>query len=268
MTITNELRRPLVEADGLGTFVTSLTIADGTHNQHASIIRLIRDNRPDLEEFGRVGFENQPFETAGGTQRREIAQLNEQQATLLMTYLRNNEQVRSFKKALVKAFYEMAQQLTQRSPMSEDDIVAQALQITSARVKALEAKVQQDEPKVTYVDTFVADEDLITIRTLASDLKIGESELRELLISKRWIYRQSASRWSNKEGRKVMVHRYSAMADKKDYFQAVMNHEAPRFKDEVMHTLKVTSAGAAAITGLVTRIRTDRALLPDDELTA
>ena len=75
----------------------------------------------------------------------------------------------------------------QRSPMTEDDIVAQALQITSARIKALESKVQQDAPKVDYVDTFVADEDLITIRTLASDLKISENELRSILLERKWI---------------------------------------------------------------------------------
>lgn len=255
MNNTLETRRPLVEVDGHGAFVTSLTIAEQTGNQHASVMRMIRDNNNDLSEFGRVGFENRPFETAGGTQRREIAQLNEQQATLLMTYLRNNEQVRNFKKNLVKAFYEMAQQLTQRSPMSEDDIVAQALQITSARVKALESKVEQDAPKVDYVDTFVADEDLISLRTLASDLKVGENELRALLVDKKWIYKQESSRYSEKKARKVPVYRYSATADKKNYFHAVLAHDAPRFKGEVMHTLKITPQGAVAITRLVSGIR-------------
>lgn len=33
--------------------------------------------------------------------------LNEQQATLLITYLRNTKPVRAFKKELVKAFFEM-----------------------------------------------------------------------------------------------------------------------------------------------------------------
>jgi len=256
MSTTPETRRSLVEADELGAFVTSLTIAEHTRNQHASVLRIIRDNSSDLNEFGRVGFEIQPFETVGGTQRREVAQLNEQQATLLITYLRNNEHVRTFKKELVKAFYAMAQQLnTQRSPMSEDDIVAQALQITSARVKALESKVQQDAPKVDYVDTFVADEDLITIRTLASDLKTGENELRAVLLDRKWIYKQESSRWSEKEQRKKPIYRYSAMADKKNYFHAVLVHDAPRFKGEVMHTLKLTPAGAVAVTRLITQLR-------------
>ena len=254
--------RRIVEADGLDTYVTTLTIAEGTDNQHKSVIRLVRDNLTDLQEFGRVRFENAPFGTAGGIQNREVAQLNEQQATLLLTYMRNNDQVRTFKKHLVWAFYEMAQQIntTQRSPMSEDDIVAQALQITSARVKALEAKVKQDAPKVDYVETFVADEDLLSLRTIASDLRIGETQLREMLVQKKWIYRQTSSRWSGTQGRTITVNRYSAMADKKQYFQAVLQHDVPRFKGEVMHTLKVTPAGATAIARLVKSLRAGSAI--------
>jgi hypothetical protein len=37
--------------------------------------------------------------------------LNEQQATLLMTYLRNSEKVRNFKKRLVKEFYRMREEI-------------------------------------------------------------------------------------------------------------------------------------------------------------
>ena len=91
--------------------VSSTAIAEGIGREHESVIKLIRRNLGDFEEFGGVGFEIRPFETAGGTQNREIALLNEQQATLLMTYMRNNEVVRAFKKRLVRAFYEMAQRV-------------------------------------------------------------------------------------------------------------------------------------------------------------
>lgn len=39
--------------------------------------------------------------------------MNEQQATLLITYLRNTEPVKQFKSDLVKAFFEMREELTQ-----------------------------------------------------------------------------------------------------------------------------------------------------------
>ncbi|OBA52341.1 antA/AntB antirepressor family protein [Corynebacterium sp. EPI-003-04-2554_SCH2473622] len=70
---------------------TSLVIAEGTGNDHASIIKLVRGNIADFEEFQRVGFQIRPFETAGGVQKRSVAVLNRDQALLLITYMRNNE---------------------------------------------------------------------------------------------------------------------------------------------------------------------------------
>lgn len=90
---------------------TSIVLAENTDNTHQAILRLLNKYRKDFEFFGRVGFEIQPFETEGGTQRRQIAFLNEQQATLLVTYCKNTEIVRKFKVILVKAFYDMRQQL-------------------------------------------------------------------------------------------------------------------------------------------------------------
>lgn len=121
------------------------------------------------------------------------------------------------------------------------------------KVLELETRAAEDAPKVIYVDTYVTDADLISLRTIAGSLNIQESLLREMLIEKRWIYRETATRWSEKKQAKVEVHRYSAHADKKRYFRPVEVHDAPRFRNEVMHTLKVTPMGAEAIARLVGR---------------
>ncbi len=98
----------LVDRDEQGNaFTTSLVIADGTGNEHRAVLQLVKNNIKDFEEFGRVAFEMQPFKTAGGVQERKVALLNREQATLLMTYMRNNDVVRDFKKRLVRAFSEM-----------------------------------------------------------------------------------------------------------------------------------------------------------------
>ena len=86
---------------------TSLAIAAGTENTHESVIKLVRKYVEDLQEFGAFGFEIQK----SGGRPTEVAYLNEPQATLLITYLRNSETVRRFKIALVKAFYEMRDRL-------------------------------------------------------------------------------------------------------------------------------------------------------------
>lgn len=96
--------------DGGRPTTTSLIIAHGTQLEHASVMKLIRNNLADFEEFGRVGFEIQSFSTAGGVQRREVATVNEEQATLLLTYMRNTDVVRQFKKELVRAFWSMRRQ--------------------------------------------------------------------------------------------------------------------------------------------------------------
>lgn len=97
-------------------FTTSRIIAESTGNTHQAMLKLVRGYLEDFEAFGRVGFEIQSFETNGGTQKREIAILNEQQATLLVTYCKNTEVVRKFKVALVKAFYEMRAHLQPQCP--------------------------------------------------------------------------------------------------------------------------------------------------------
>lgn len=95
---------------------TSLIIADHCQYDHASVLKLVRNHVEDLEEFGRVRFEIQPFETAGGVQQREISILNEQQATFLITLMNNNQIVLQFKKALVKAFFQMRDALRLDQP--------------------------------------------------------------------------------------------------------------------------------------------------------
>ncbi len=88
--------------------VSSLDIALGVQIQHKNILALIRKNISDFEPFGRVAFETLPFETKGGIQYKELVLLNERQATLLFTYMRNKPLVKRFKIALVKQFYEMS----------------------------------------------------------------------------------------------------------------------------------------------------------------
>lgn len=72
-----------------------------------SIQRLIRNYKQDLECFGKLGFELQKIAKTN----KKIYFLNEQQATLLLTYMKNSESVRNAKKVLVFAFYQMKEKL-------------------------------------------------------------------------------------------------------------------------------------------------------------
>lgn len=95
-------------------FTTSEVIANGTNSSYRSVQRLIEKYQKDLSEFGKVRFEITPLKESKTKQNRKIYLLNEQQTTLLMTYMKNTPVVREFKKALVKEFFEMRKFIMER----------------------------------------------------------------------------------------------------------------------------------------------------------
>lgn len=99
---------------------TSSIISLGVQTEHRAVLQLIKKYIDDLKTFGNVLFETESFKTTGGTQKREIAILNEPQTTLLLTFFKNTEIVRKFKIALVQKFYELREQLYDKSVQHED----------------------------------------------------------------------------------------------------------------------------------------------------
>lgn len=182
---------------------TSLIVAEGTCNEHASVLRLIRDNLSDFEEFGRVGFEIRPFVTAGGPQRRQIAVLNEQQATLLLTYLRNTPTIRDFKKRLVRAFYELKQQRDAMPAIPRS--YAEALRAHADAVERAERAEHQVEelidPAAAWLGLEEADGDYEVAdaaKILSRDPRIiiGEIRLFQFMAEQRWVFRnERTDRW-------------------------------------------------------------------------
>lgn len=180
---------------------TTLAIAEGTGIEHKAVIQLARTYLPDLEEFGRVTFEMRPFETAGGTQRREVAVLNEQQSTLLLTYMRNSEIVRAFKKRLVKEFWQMAERL--RGQPAIPQTLPEALRLAAEAIErneklALENKAQAEAldeaaPKVQALELISAGKDSLTLTQAAKVLGVKISELTTRMHAEGWIYRQNGT---------------------------------------------------------------------------
>jgi hypothetical protein len=91
-------------------YTTSEIIAECAEVQHHTITRLVRENKIDFEALGILGFKIHKLDKRG--QPKKIYILNEQQATLLITYLKNTEPVRRFKMNLVRAFFEMREELS------------------------------------------------------------------------------------------------------------------------------------------------------------
>ena len=94
-------------------YTTPEVIAANTGIKRRSVIDLIVRNKEELEQFGILRFEIVKINGRG--RPRKIYHLNEQQATLLLTFLDNTPQIKAFKVALVKQFYEMRDELTKRN---------------------------------------------------------------------------------------------------------------------------------------------------------
>lgn len=157
-----EPQKSLVHRDDNGQpATTSYIIAEGTNSQHRAILQLVKQNLSDFEEFGGVAFEMQPFETAGGTQKRTVAVLNREHAMLLMTYMRNTDIIRDFKKRLIRAFTELERRAQQPQFELPQDYVS-ALRELAASVEAREVaereaarsakRLEMAAPKVAKAD--------------------------------------------------------------------------------------------------------------------
>ena len=91
-------------------YTLSSIISDNAEITHHAVKEQIRKHLAELEKFGKVAFKMTPLES--GQSKRDYV-LNEQQATLLITFLRNTAPVISFKLALVKAFFELRNEVVE-----------------------------------------------------------------------------------------------------------------------------------------------------------
>ena len=88
-------------------FTDSMILAEGAGVEHRAVIQLISNHKDDLEEFGKVTFQMLPSPDSATGQKMKICRLNEQQATFLISLMKNTKPVVAFKKELVRQFFRM-----------------------------------------------------------------------------------------------------------------------------------------------------------------
>lgn len=139
--------------------VSHRVIAEHTENNQRSLRLLIDKHFDDFKDFGEVGFEIHTLQTSGGAQEAKTYYLNEQQATLLMTYMQNTPIVRKFKKALVKAFYQLKAKSAMMSESAPLWLISKALETMLTQQASILMLLEQklrDEPVVNrefiYID--------------------------------------------------------------------------------------------------------------------
>lgn len=150
--------------------VDSRLIAERLGIQHKNLLATIKKYADDFKEFGHLAFETQAITHAvsGKTNQEIFAHVNEAQATLLMTYSKNTEQVRRCKLDLVKAF-EKAKA-----------IIATVIPAQSDRIKELELELQLRQLDSTML-TLHGAEVVLTLRGLKDQVVRGEVPVTEIV---------------------------------------------------------------------------------------
>ena len=142
-------------------------IAKGMKQQHASTIKLVRKHADKLAKFGEIRFQIR-FNTKGKS--TEFAYLNERQAALLISFMRNSESVSDFKVALVEEFYRMR------------DVLFQCEHNLWQQMQALVAKEVESKTKASFGSHLM----LVRKREIAylkDELERLESEIQPELLN-------------------------------------------------------------------------------------
>lgn len=185
----------IIIKDGVAV-VDTITIAEGVQVQHKNILELIRKYLPDFEAFGPVAFETRkgkPLPQGGFAKATEVAWLNEDQTTLLFTFLKNTEIARKLKIRLVKAFREAREEIArlQQTPALPDftnpAIAARAWAEQYEKNQALQAQILLEAPKVQAAEDFLKSDGDHIIRKVAKALGVGVRFLYDWLRQKKII---------------------------------------------------------------------------------
>lgn len=200
-------------------------ISVGVNYPHKNVIALCRKHIESLKKFGGVEFIIQPFETAGGTQKREVAILNEDQATLLMALMQNNETVVAFKVRLIQAFRDCRNELAKAkavpalpdySNLSKLQILHMAIESEEQRIatekqnEELTKRLQLAAPKVSAYNDLIDDQGTYNATAVAKILHMKRCDLFTWFKSNQVAYLQKDgwlpySTWEKKQWALVKI---------------------------------------------------------------
>lgn len=237
------------QSDSGSLVVTSETIAEGTGVEHRAVLQTLTKYAEDFESFGKLAFEMRP-----GYNNSQIrtALLNEQQASLLMTYQRNTERVRRFKIALVDAFYKMAQQLTTSTrALSFEEKMLEVMGTLQAKVTAQHEQLAIAAPKAASFDTFLNAAGDYDVRDAAQllhrehGIDIGRTRLFAWLRENKWIDR-SGRPYQNRVDRGLIRLKASTFKFARTNGEEQLAKPQVRITAKGLHALRIELGGGTA----------------------
>jgi len=156
-------------------------IAEKTDNLEKSVRNIITKYKSDFEEFGQVHFKNATVRNSVGAVNEQITYfLNEQQSTLLLTYLKNSKMVREFKKTLVRDFFELKNVL-EKSPQAQLSELQETLDFIDIFEKFSEKTKGKSNLELLKLDSFLKKSDKKSVLDILNlDLKNSYFSVSEL----------------------------------------------------------------------------------------
>ena len=218
------MQNNIIEIQDNKLVISHRVIAELTQNQEKTISRLIRNHLESLELFGKVGFEIHPIKNAKNKVNQEKTYfLNEPQATLLLTFMRNNEIVINFKVRLVQDFYKMKEILQNQKPQIQETE-------TDRNIKALKSAIEilrvNEASKILMLETLYKDLGLntnylpkysdenysVSLSSLLKKFNVGMSanKFNKILIEKGFLEiltRKSSKTKENDKGEKIPIYK-------------------------------------------------------------
>ena len=211
-----------INKDGVAV-VDSVTIAEGVQVQHKNVVELIRKYTPDFEAFGPIAFETRkgkPLPQGGFAKATEIAWLNEDQTTLLFTFLKNTEIARKLKLTLVKAFRAVRDELAkaQQKAIAIPQSLPEALRLAADLAEKNQQLIEQakiDTPKAQWCDRATAANEHMTITQAAKTLGYPPRKLKDYLRQIGFIYAGADTPMQDqiKTGRAVLRYAHYTTSD-------------------------------------------------------
>lgn len=183
---------------------TSEIIAHSTGTQHKNVLELIGSYKEQIEQFGLLAFETRPRQKGQhGGGNVNCAILNEQQATFLLTLMRNSEVVVRFKVELVKEFYRMRSLAsTPLVPQTLSEALRLAADLADQKEKMAE-QLSIAAPKVAALDRIAEAGGSLGLQEAGKALQQKPNKFIGWLRENGWIYRRAGS--SNNLGRAEKV---------------------------------------------------------------
>ncbi|MGF2034287.1 MAG: phage regulatory protein/antirepressor Ant [Nostoc sp. CmiVER01] len=159
--------------------VDSRLVATELGIQHKNLKELLKTYQADFEGFGRVAFETETLETAGGIQQTSFYFLNEDQCYLLLTFVKNTPEARQAKINLVKAFKGAREKVIQPQLPNDYLTALKALVVAeeeksqlALKAAAAESKVIEMAPKVELYNVICEAGQNVKVGDLARILSI------------------------------------------------------------------------------------------------